>query len=79
MIGSQWASISFFAKDLVKKMLDINAQRRISVAEILAHDWLNGRAPSDDLGPEYSRRVKGLALRQRLKRFFVDNDIVSKS
>lgn len=79
MTGIQWTPISSFAKDLVSKMLDRNTNRRISVAEVLAHDWLNGYAPAADLGPDYSRRVKGLALRQRLKRFFIDNDIVSRS
>ena len=77
MSGPEWANISPIVKDLVAKMLLKNPDERISVADVLAHPWLTGFAPVEDLGPNFTRRVKALALRQKLKRFFLDNDIVS--
>ncbi|CAG9330886.1 unnamed protein product [Blepharisma stoltei] len=36
----QWDSISFEAKDLIEKMLEIDPDRRVSAREALAHPWL---------------------------------------
>ena len=76
MTGSGWNTISGSAKDLVARMLDKNVSTRICVDEVLVHPWINGMAPVDIFGIDYSKRVKGLALRQKLKLFFLDHDIV---
>lgn len=77
MAGPEWVNISAMAKDLIEKMLLKNPDERISVAGVLSHPWITGSAPNKDLGPSFTERVKALALRQKLKRFFLDNDIVS--
>ena len=74
-----WTNISESAKELVIRMLDTSPERRISVADILRHPWLAGAAPENRLGDEYVCRVRNLALRHRLKKFFVDNDIENKT
>lgn len=38
--GPEWDSISPEAKDLVRKMLDISPETRITTQEILAHPWI---------------------------------------
>jgi Ca2+-binding EF-hand superfamily protein len=75
MTGESWRSISAEAKDLVAKILNKCPNSRISLRDILSHPWCGGAAPAAELGPEYLHRVKALALRQKLKRFFIDNDI----
>ena len=76
MTGPEWENISDSAKDIVTKMLTKDPIARISLDEICSHPWLSGDAPKIDLGHDYTRRVKSLALRGRLKRFFQFNDIV---
>jgi serine/threonine protein kinase len=78
MTGPEWAGISEPAKDLVRRMLSRNPDERFSTEEVLAHEWVSGSAPEIEFGPDYRRRVRALALKQRLKRFFLDNDIVSR-
>jgi Ca2+-binding EF-hand superfamily protein len=75
MTGESWEGISSEAKDLVAKILNKNPDSRCSLREILSHPWCGGAAPAADLGRDYLQRVKALALRQKLKRFFIDNDI----
>lgn len=76
MTGPEWENISEAAKDIVVKMLTKDSSSRISLEEICLHPWLSGSAPCTELGNDYARRVKSLALRGRLKRFFQYNDIV---
>lgn len=38
--GAEWDEISEEAKDLVRRMLVVNPEERISCADILAHPWL---------------------------------------
>lgn len=75
MVGPEWTSISEQAKDLVRKMLAVRLEDRLSVNEVLHHPWLRGSAPDTDLGSGYKRRVKALALRKTMKRIFMDRDI----
>lgn len=75
MEGSEWEGISQIAKDLVRKMLDKDPQSRASMEDVLNHEWFKGSAPTVDLGVDYHKSVKTLALRQKLKRCFQDRDI----
>uniref|UniRef100_A0A672QUS2 Serine/threonine-protein kinase Chk2-like n=1 Tax=Sinocyclocheilus grahami TaxID=75366 RepID=A0A672QUS2_SINGR len=43
-IPSQWKKVSNQAKDLIKKLLVVDPEKRLSVEEALAHSWLNVRA-----------------------------------
>ncbi|XP_073697312.1 serine/threonine-protein kinase Chk2 [Garra rufa] len=40
-IPSQWKKVSNEAKDLIKKLLVVDPEKRLSVEEALAHPWLN--------------------------------------
>lgn len=40
MDGSNWAGVSREAKHLIKRMLTVNPQRRITVPQILEHPWI---------------------------------------
>lgn len=37
----QWKDISLYAKDLVKRMLTVKPENRITISEILKHSWLS--------------------------------------
>ena len=39
MTGKQWAFVSPQAKDLIKKMLQYNPEKRYSAKDCLDHDW----------------------------------------
>jgi len=75
MVGKAWDNISSSAKDLVSKLLKRDPRSRITISEILQHPWLDGDAPDVNLGDSYFERIRHLALRHRLKAFFVDNKI----
>jgi serine/threonine protein kinase len=79
MRGQAWDNVSDLGKDLVSKILRKDPKRRLSSAEILDHPWVQGHAPNTSLGDEYLSRIKHLVLRQRLKAFFVDNQIEKNS
>lgn len=40
-IPSQWKKVSNEAKDLIKKLLVVDPEKRLSVEEALTHPWLN--------------------------------------
>jgi Ca2+-binding EF-hand superfamily protein len=69
--GPAWANISDTAKDLVAGMLKKSPQERLSVKEVLQHEWLKGAASEKSLGEDYVRRIKHLALRHKLKKCFM--------
>ena len=82
--GGSWTDISSDAKDLVARMLSANPASRISVADSLAHPWLQkasralcGEDSSHIMGDQYCHRIKSLVLQSKFKRCFVDNCIRS--
>lgn len=40
LTGPEWDNISLEAKDLIKKMLDVNPETRIGTSEVLRHPWI---------------------------------------
>jgi serine/threonine protein kinase len=40
MREKQWITISPEAKDLVSRMLEVDAEQRITIEEALAHPWI---------------------------------------
>lgn len=66
----QWHSLSPEAKDLIQSMLQVDPDQRISISDILRHEWMTGRASKTELGKEYADRVYKLALREKLKKIF---------
>lgn len=77
MDGYGWDGISAAGKDLVARLLVVDPDVRIGIDGILSHPWITSEATPDvSLGNEYSNRVKYLSLRQKLKKFFVESNIV---
>ncbi|CAE7522894.1 CPK29 [Symbiodinium microadriaticum] len=76
MTGPSWEKICGPAKDLVKRLLVREPQWRLSLQEVLQHEWMQADcAVSDkDLGEDYARRIKKLALRQKMRNFFMLNE-----
>jgi calcium-dependent protein kinase len=79
MSGDGWDNVSSTAKDLIAKILVKDPSVRISGDDILKHPWIAGDAPETDLGESYSRRIKNFALRNRMKKFFVEHDIEARN
>lgn len=74
MVGPEWDKISDNAKDLVKRLLVVKPDWRLSLAQVLKHKWMTTKAPNVDLGVDYARRIKALALRTKMKNFFQWNE-----
>jgi serine/threonine protein kinase/Ca2+-binding EF-hand superfamily protein len=80
MTGPAWTSVSVEAKDLVQKLLRRNPTSRPTIREILQHPWMSAPASCDNkpFGESYFSRVKYLALRQKMRHFFLDTKILEK-
>ncbi|KAL3687100.1 hypothetical protein R1sor_013409 [Riccia sorocarpa] len=65
-----WPSISASAKDLVKRMLDMNPRTRITAKEVLAHPWISvdGVAPTEPFDPAVQTRLKSFSAMNKLKK-----------
>lgn len=80
MVGPTWNKISDQAKKLVRQLLVVNPSKRLTLEQILRHRWLRRAVPEQDLGKEYTKRIKSLALKQRMRKFFVENkDLLERS
>mmetsp|Transcript_1844 Transcript_1844/g.2926 ORF Transcript_1844/g.2926 Transcript_1844/m.2926 type:complete len:567 (+) Transcript_1844:64-1764(+) len=73
MAGPTWEGVSESAKDLVRKMLVKDPTQRMDLDEVLSHPWITHCAPEKHLGEAYLHRIKHLALRGRLKKYFLAN------
>jgi Ca2+-binding EF-hand superfamily protein len=76
LTGPAWDDISPGAKTLVTKMLKRNPDHRISVSDILEHPWLVDEAPDIDFNRDYFTRIKHLALRNKMKTFFLESSLL---
>mmetsp|Transcript_22186 Transcript_22186/g.32284 ORF Transcript_22186/g.32284 Transcript_22186/m.32284 type:complete len:633 (+) Transcript_22186:58-1956(+) len=77
MTGVAWNNISDDAKDLVSKLLERDPAKRYSAVEVLEHPWIKGEASDADMGKAYYTRIKNLALRQKMKTFFLDKNLLA--
>lgn len=48
-LSPYWDNISEEAKDLIRKLLVLDPERRLSAAKILQHPWLNSQNSRDKL------------------------------
>jgi len=78
MEGEGWINISETAKDLLRQIFIVDPSARISTEEILQHPWLQGDAPNDSLDHNYVKRLRKLAIANKLKLLFM-NDEIQKS
>jgi len=65
-VGPNWSRISADAKDLIKNMMNKDAVKRFTVDQCLSHRWLQGAAPTEDLG-NVTEAIKMLQAKKRLK------------
>ena len=67
----EWDNISFEAKDLIEKMMNVSVEVRISAREALAHPWLENANRShispEDAGPML-RNMQNFRSKQKLKK-----------
>lgn len=56
-----WNHVSAPAKDLVRKMLDLDPAKRLTTAQVIAHPWILQRhtLPENQLAMQDARLVKG--------------------
>ncbi|RLN97542.1 hypothetical protein BBJ28_00006687 [Nothophytophthora sp. Chile5] len=66
-----WAHVSGSAKELVARMLQVRAQERITVDEVLAHPWIT-RVDDGTLGASVDDRELSSSMMARLQRFNMD-------
>lgn len=77
--GSAWDRISPLAKELVKCMLVLHPEDRLTCEEVLQHPWLTTIGIEESpLGKHYTGRLKFLALQQWVKEVFLGNDITQR-
>jgi serine/threonine protein kinase len=75
MTGPAWLGISDRAKDLVSRLLIAEPEKRATIGDILHHPWMTSEASQVELGVDYVARIKHLALRQKMRGFFLQNGI----
>ncbi|KAK8542147.1 hypothetical protein V6N13_137281 [Hibiscus sabdariffa] len=65
-----WPNISESAKELVRKMLDRDAKKRITAHEVLSHPWaqVDGVAPDKPLDSVVLSRLKQFSAMDKLKK-----------
>ncbi|GLT37380.1 hypothetical protein SLA2020_116990 [Shorea laevis] len=65
-----WPKVSDNAKDLVRKMLDPEPQRRLTAQQVLDHPWLQNakKAPNVSLGETVKARLKQFSVMNKLKK-----------
>ncbi|XP_021772090.1 calcium-dependent protein kinase 8-like [Chenopodium quinoa] len=65
-----WPKVSDNAKDLVKKMLDPDPERRLTAQGVLEHPWLQNikKAPNVSLGETVKARLKQFSVMNKLKK-----------
>lgn len=61
LVSGNWNTVSSPAKDLVRKMLDLDPAKRLTTAQVIAHPWIQQRhaLPENQLAMQDARLVKG--------------------
>mmetsp|Transcript_17622 Transcript_17622/g.31624 ORF Transcript_17622/g.31624 Transcript_17622/m.31624 type:complete len:331 (-) Transcript_17622:1175-2167(-) len=64
-----WKDITDSAKDLIRKMLTVDPDKRISIPQILEHPWISGTAASTrQFGKGHADRLRKLQARRKLRK-----------
>lgn len=76
MNTKQWSLISSEAKNLISLILVKNPSQRLTIPQILEHPWITNfqQVPNNDLGDNYSTRIKSLALSRKIRESFLKQD-----
>jgi len=59
-----WSDVSDTAKDLIKKLLTVDGQSRLTVDQLLNHPWLTGSVPEQDISNALKELKKFQAKRR---------------
>ncbi|CAN1326741.1 Calcium-dependent protein kinase 21 [Linum perenne] len=71
-----WPCISDSAKDLIRKMLNQDPEKRLTSAEILEHPWIKGGAVSDKpIGSAVVSRIKHFRAMNNMKKLALKADV----
>lgn len=73
MEGKGWTGVSDKAKDLVHNILKRKSENRLNIKQILEHPWMK-EATDASMDDEYKTRIKRLALRDKMQKFFQENN-----
>jgi len=65
-LGPNWDSISDNGKDIIKHMMDPNAQTRWTIGQCLESEWIKGHAPDVEL-ETVKDEIKAFQAKKRLK------------
>ena len=63
-----WPKISKPAKDIVRRMLERDPQKRPTATQLLQHSWLCQAAPDTPLGEDIMERIRSFAAMTKVKR-----------
>jgi len=64
-----WTDVSDSAKDLIRKLLQVDPKKRWTAEQVLKHPWVQGStAKAEALGSSLTLRLKLLQARRKLKR-----------
>jgi serine/threonine protein kinase len=63
----------------VRQLLALSPDVRLNTEQVLCHPWITDAAPDVYLGDNYVSRIKHLSLRQKMRKFFLNNDIAEKN
>lgn len=61
-----WDEISDMAKDLIKKLLVVEKENRLTADEILKHPWIDGETPRMEL-PAVTEKIKEYNAKRRMR------------
>jgi calcium-dependent protein kinase len=69
-VSEPWPSISESAKDLIRRMLEPHARRRLKAHQVLCHPWIReeGVAPDQPMDPAVQSRLKQFSAMNKLKK-----------
>jgi serine/threonine protein kinase len=79
MVGIGWDNISEDAKDLIRHILVKNPATRYSTTDILKHPWIAGGVAPDNaeaFGQDYLKRIRLLALTQKMRTLFAETSMI---
>lgn len=63
-----WTEISSAAKDLIRKLLQVNPKKRLTAVQVLEHPWISGNAaPSRAFGGGHTQHLKLLQARKKFR------------
>jgi len=64
-VGKAWDFVSSGAKDFIRKMLEVDPQRRLTASEALAHRWIVDKPLISEVASVGDKKVDGVSVETR--------------